>query len=230
MSYFIVCKVSIKMNARSEFFELSAEGRQVQEVVAAIFHTLLFHRTLGKFDYKQEGSYSVGTIGFEDVPCDFIDFTYVRCASEELDRVLMREIQAFSETLRNADGSQSGQISLEFYQKKRHRWPFPPESIIWERWTLKINVVSLPNEHERQIYREKVGEMLGEKVIAIASAMNRGEFVPKMPNQSELDLIFDVSYSDVQPYLFKITYQTSSPTNSSVVSTAVRKLLKDTLG
>jgi hypothetical protein len=33
---------------------------------------------LGKFKYKQEGSYSVGTVGYEDVDCDFIDFTYVR--------------------------------------------------------------------------------------------------------------------------------------------------------
>lgn len=53
------------------------EGRQVDEAVASIFHTVLFHRSLGKFQYKQEGSYSVGTVGYEDVDCDFIDFTYV---------------------------------------------------------------------------------------------------------------------------------------------------------
>jgi autophagy-related protein 101 len=55
----------------------TVEGRQVDEAVASIFHTVLFHRSLGKFKYKQEGSYSVGTIGYEDVDCDFIDFTYV---------------------------------------------------------------------------------------------------------------------------------------------------------
>jgi hypothetical protein len=56
----------------------TVEGRQVDEAVASIFHTVLFHRSLGKFRYKQEGSYSVGTVGYEDVDCDFIDFTYVR--------------------------------------------------------------------------------------------------------------------------------------------------------
>jgi len=56
----------------------TVEGRQVDEAVASIFHTVLFHRSLGKFKYKQEGSYSVGTVGYEDVDCDFIDFTYVR--------------------------------------------------------------------------------------------------------------------------------------------------------
>lgn len=30
-----------------------------------------------KFHYKQEGTYSIGTVGVEDVDCDFVDFTYV---------------------------------------------------------------------------------------------------------------------------------------------------------
>uniref|UniRef100_T1II12 Uncharacterized protein n=1 Tax=Strigamia maritima TaxID=126957 RepID=T1II12_STRMM len=75
-----------KMNARFQVFELSLEGRQVEEAVASIFHTLIFHRSLGKFHYKQEASYSVGSIGYEDTDCDFLDFTYVRCSSDELDK------------------------------------------------------------------------------------------------------------------------------------------------
>lgn len=39
------------------------------------------------------------------------------------------------------------QISLEFYQKKRTRWLFPSDCSPWEVWTLKINVICLPNEH-----------------------------------------------------------------------------------
>lgn len=57
---------------------------------------------------------------------------------------------------------------------------------------------------ERQVCREKVGDMLTEKILYIAEVMNRHDYVPKMPNQSELDLIFDTSYPDVQPYLFKV--------------------------
>ncbi|CAN8027823.1 unnamed protein product, partial [Ixodes persulcatus] len=135
------------MNARSQVFELSLEGRQVHEAVSGIFHTLLFHRTLGKFHYKREGSYSVGTIGFEDVTCDFVDFTYVRCASDELNQNLSKDVLAFSEQLRSADGPRQGQISLEFYQKKRGHWLLPTESIPWEVWNIKVNVVTLPNEH-----------------------------------------------------------------------------------
>lgn len=57
---------------------------------------------------------------------------------------------------------------------------------------------------ERQLYREKVGELLAEKVLYIAESMNRPTYVPKMPNQPELDLIFDTSFPDIQPYLFKV--------------------------
>lgn len=60
---------------------------------------------------------------------------------------------------------------------------------------------------ERQICREKLGEMLGERVITIADLMNRHDYVPKMPNQTELDLIFDTSLPDVQPYLFRVCCQ-----------------------
>lgn len=60
---------------------------------------------------------------------------------------------------------------------------------------------------ERQICREKLGEMLGERVITVADLMNRHDYVPKMPNQTELDLIFDTSLPDVQPYLFRVCWQ-----------------------
>ena len=46
--------------------------------------------------------------------------------------------------------------------------------------------------------------MLGERVITIADLMNRHDYVPKMPNQTEQDLIFDTNFPDVQPYLFRV--------------------------
>lgn len=67
-------------NCKILFIPLSfqnVEGRQVDEAVLSLFHTLLFHRSTGKFHYKNDNTYAVGTIGFQDVDCDFIDFTYV---------------------------------------------------------------------------------------------------------------------------------------------------------
>jgi len=92
-----------------------------------------------------------------------------------------------------------------------------------------VEIVTLSNEQERQQWREKLGEVLSEKALYVAEVMNRQEFVPKMPNYTDLELVFDTSYADVQPYLFKVCYSTASPGGQSVGLTTVRKLLKDTL-
>ncbi|KAJ3645670.1 hypothetical protein Zmor_023311 [Zophobas morio] len=218
------------MNARSQMFDLTVEGRQADEAVASIFHTVLFHRTHGKFLYSTEGSYSIGTVGYTDVDCDFIDLTYVCCSSPHLDQVLKREISSFSEQLRGNDSSGMGQITLEFFQRKpRTRWLFQSECIPWEVWTVRVDLLTFANEGERQAYREKVGELLADKIFSIAEIMNRHDYLPKMPSQSELDLIFDTSYPDVQPYLFKVNYSISGPSSGSSVGSTMKKLIKETL-
>lgn len=216
------------MNARSQVFELSVEGKQIEEAVLSIFHSILFHRTTGKFNYQQEGSYIIGTVGFVDVDCDFIDFTYVRCDSDELNSYIRKQVREFKDALRENRNTKSGQISLEFYQKRKGKWLFGVECVPWEIWTIKLNIVSLSNEHERQICREKVGESLAEKVLCIAEAMNRRDYVPK-PNQAELSNVFDVSFKDVQPYLYRVSYnyQTTDQSNSSVGNT-MKKMFLDT--
>lgn len=83
------------MNCRSEVLEVSVEGRQVEEAMLAVLHTVLLHRSTGKFHYKKEGTYSIGTVGIQDVDCDFIDFTYVRVSSDELDRALRKVVGEF---------------------------------------------------------------------------------------------------------------------------------------
>lgn len=223
-----ICFTGIIMNARTQLFELSMEGRQVDEAVASIFHSVLFHRSLGKFKYKQEGSYSVGTVGYQDVDCDFIDFTYVCCSSVHLDQTLKREISGFSEALRSTDSPGSGQISLEFFQRKKSRWPFQSECIPWEVWTVRLELIKLATEHERQICREKVGDLLTDKILYITEVMNRHDYIPKVPSQAELDLIFDTSYPDIQPYLFKLSFTTSSPSTTTMGNT-MKKLIRETL-
>uniref|UniRef100_A0A8B9CJ51 Autophagy-related protein 101 n=1 Tax=Anser brachyrhynchus TaxID=132585 RepID=A0A8B9CJ51_9AVES len=107
---------------------------------------------------------------------------------------------SWQDALRSSGSDGMGQISLEFYQKKKSRWPFSDECIPWELWTIKVNVVNLANEQERQICREK----------------------------SEVDNVFDTSLKDVQPYLYKISYQITDSLGTSVTTT-MRRLIKDTL-
>jgi len=219
------------MNARHNKFEFTLEGRQVQEAVTGLFHTLLFFRSTGKYHYNENGSsYGIGTIGFEDVTCDFVDFTYVRASSDELNRDITQDVALFSNALRSTEGTggvQEGQIQLEFYQKKKWRWPFTYENIPWEIWIMKVNIVNLPNESERQKHRCTAGEELAEAVCSVASAMNRNEFVPRARLREDLDLIFETKYSDIQPYLFKVAYQTNLEPTSPSIPSAVRRIFRD---
>jgi autophagy-related protein 101 len=50
------------------------------------------------------------------------------------------------EALKRSPGPKAGQLSLEFYQRRRTRWPFPPENIPWEVIKFKILVKSHRNQ------------------------------------------------------------------------------------
>merc|ERR1712071_309587 len=133
------------------------------------------------------------------------------------DKLVHREASAFSECLRSREietqgQARSGHISLTFYQIKKGR--LFSESIPWEVWNLSMEIVSLASEIDRQLYRERVGELLAEKIMYIAESMNRPSYVPKMPNQ---------------PELFKISYGTSPPSTGTSIGSTVRRLFKNTV-
>jgi autophagy-related protein 101 len=216
-----------KMNAKSYTLQISVEERQIDDVLLSLLHTILFHRTTGKFSYQKEGSYTIGTLGFVDTDCTTFDLTYVRCNSKTLDQSLKRQISQFREALRGNPAAKCGTVILEFYQKKKGRWPFGIELITWEIWNITLAISRTKGELERQRFREKVAETVSEKILEIAQAINRPDYIPKMPNQSELGNVFDTSYVNVQPYLFKIHCQMSNEVTTSV-GTTMRKLIRDT--
>lgn len=217
------------MNARSHTFELVVEERQIPEAVLSIFHTILFHRTLGKFHYKQEGSYSIGTLGMTDVDCDFIHFTYVRVSSEELDKLLKKEVTNLREEMARRGDCNRASISLEFLQRKKSAL-FRNAEFPWEVWTVSLNVVHLNNQNERRQMSEELGEALMEKMLVVTDTMGRFEYVPKVPPSQDLELVFDCSFPDVQPYLFKLNTQFNTyPVPSQSVGFNVKKLIKGAL-
>lgn len=55
----------------------TVESRQVYDAASCLFHTLLLHRTTGKFRYSTELNYKIGSIGLQEVQCEEIDLTYV---------------------------------------------------------------------------------------------------------------------------------------------------------
>ncbi|XP_026679819.1 autophagy-related protein 101 [Diaphorina citri] len=176
----------------------------------------------------------------------------IRCSSADLNQTVRKHVNQFSNILRNTQDSNvspnptSGQISLEFFKKNKKHWPFNEICIPWELWNVRLELIKLNNEQERRLSCEKIVNVLTQQVIYICDVMNRNDYVPNIPIKSELDLIFDTSYRDIQPYLFKIHFLNSSQYNlvdeacpgvsnpaghtaSSSVAHFVKKTIKDTL-
>lgn len=218
------------MNARSQIFEFSCESRHVQEIVSTLFHTVLIHRTAGKHTLKADNpnAFTIGSVGFCDVDCDFLDYTYVQLNSNELYQRVNQEIVSFCEGLKT---SECNKISLEFFTRKKRSWPlnFQYENIPWEIWTVKIELMQLSNENERQVLREKLSDLLGEKVRQIIEIMDKHDYTPKLQNQSQLDTIFETEFKDIQPYLFRVYYSLDGAINQQSVGTTMKRMIKDAL-
>lgn len=155
-------------------------------------------------------------MAFKKRYCNCFAISQVRCSSDELNRDLSKDVSGFSNALRNAEadgsgGAREGQIQLEFYQrKKKSRWTLFEENIPWEVWMLKVNIVKLPNEAERQKQRCAASEELADAMFTVATSMNRNEYVPRTNRAEDLDLIFNTRYTDIQPYLFKVSLPLSA--------------------
>lgn len=196
------------MNAKSHTLEVSVGSiRQAEEAILSIFHTIMLHRSHGKFCYRQDESYTEGCIGFEDVRCDFIDFTYIRMSSDNLIQVMSKHVSEFMVDMgrKRAELSQDvlstikGTLKIEFHKTCRSKWSsYFDQSQPWEVWNIVLSINELTTNKEHR---------LDEKILYVIEAMNKHHFTPKMPKQSELDWVFDTSFPDVQPYLFKISHK-----------------------
>ncbi|CAJ0569697.1 unnamed protein product, partial [Mesorhabditis spiculigera] len=202
------------MNARHQKFRLNVELRQ--------------------FEYSAEKHFTLGSLGFAEVDCENIDLTYVRINSDELCANIDEHVCAFysdvAESLTShpptpasspssppinrfgepSSSSTQVMLGLEFLQKKKRQWPFSEELASWEVWNLGLEICRTSND-ELSVMRESVAEALGDLVLAVCSQINRPQYMPKMPSKTELTSVFDVQFSDCQPYLYKVV--TSTPLN-----------------
>lgn len=82
----------------------------------------------------------------------------VRCASTALAKTMSHYVSAFDQAIRDPsnmteNGVRSGQISLEFYNKKKVNWPFAAECLPWEVWTIRIEIKTIRSEIGREIIK-----------------------------------------------------------------------------
>lgn len=229
------------MNVRNHSIEIQCTLREVTDVAQTLVHSLIFFRTHGKFNYKHEGSYSVGTLGYEKAHCDQIDLSYIRCSSPPLVNRINSKISELVDRL--TENALYATLMLEFYTKRPSRWPFNDSKYVWELWNIKI-VITQPstnatttytsgsaanspytneqfNHHQQSNGRYlesevKTEDVLSQKLLDIIRIVNGDKCsLPQMPTQQNLSTVFDTSYSDLQPYLHNLSYKISENLNGS---------------
>ncbi|KAF2345529.1 Autophagy-related protein 101 [Trinorchestia longiramus] len=198
------------MNAISQLLEVEVEKHQVEDVVLALFHTILLHRSSGKFHYQADDSYHIKELAFEDVTCTNLQLTYVRCQSRELDQSLRCQVAGFVNKMAQAVVPTSGKVALEFYEKKKKSWLFPNDSsVAWEVWNVRLGVTQPSSE--RWQFREMLGSKVRERIWDILQSVHRHDYAPPNPTHLDLASVYETEYSDVQPYLFKVNMTLSPP-------------------
>lgn len=222
------------MNARQYEHHLSLELRQVNDAVSCIFHSLMMHRTLAKFQYQSDTNFTLGSIGMKEVDCESIDLSYIRINSDELALRLDEDVQQFRYEIEEASCSGvsrrtpsigsptesaiplvSTQIEMAFYKKiRRQSMPFgwmsgtaADEMSIWEQWRLCLHIFKVDSFDDLQRMRQSVADCVGDIVLSICSSVNQPFYVPKMPTRSQVNDVFDTKFSDCQPFLFQIKRQ-----------------------
>ena len=125
------------MNTQTYAMELGVETGEVEDVCLCLIHTILFHRTQGKFSFLQpEGTFSIGTVGYKDTECQSLDYVFVQNDSSEMDRHVRREVANLMQEMHKTKGLRCVVVSLEFYQKKRAMWLFPSEQVCSTKYFL----------------------------------------------------------------------------------------------
>ena len=199
--------------------ELFPEKNQLVEALACLLHTIFVHRTMGKFHYQDERTFSVSPLETEDVDCKNLDFTYVRVASKSLDALIYEHAQKFRNQLQKNSGI--GTVTLEFYhQKNLKRWLFANQSVTWEKWNINVK--------QNPVKKSIIG--LDDKIIEIVESVGMCNFMPKIPEKTELPSVFDTSFPDVQPYLFKIYSSFHSAVDSNQTATTMRSAVDCVFG
>lgn len=200
------------MNTRSHTIEIQCNYADVSDITRALVHSVIFFRTHGKFNYKHEGSYSIGTLGFERANSSNQLLSYIRCSSSLLVDRVNAKIEEFVSRIN--ESTISATFAIEFYTKRQSRWPFNDARIIWELWNFKI-VLNQPlswqpsNDPNRQLdTSSRLEDTLSNKLLDIVLIVNDEKcHLPSMPTQANLNQVFDTSYSDLQPYLHTFSYR-----------------------
>ncbi|CAH8597902.1 unnamed protein product [Schistosoma haematobium] len=221
------------MNCREYSFIFSVVEPEISDVVSALFHTILLHRTLPTLDFKGGAVSYNSYLGICDVDCKSLDLTYVCINSNQLIEKVATSVSAFVEAMHrdscssNNNGEVRGAINLEFVVHRKGVW-LGPEAATWERWIVNV-ILKTVSANEKEDHRRQISNQLRDELCNILEHFNSpSAYAPSLgSSQVETEHIIDFSMCGISPYRFSINYLSNSCQSRSGVSVTMRRIFKD---
>lgn len=88
------------MNATRYEFAVNIYEDQLEEASLCLLHTIIFHRTTGKYVGNGKG-FQIGSVGFKDVNCKTIPLTYIMTESQQLHASVQEHVTQFKKQFKH---------------------------------------------------------------------------------------------------------------------------------
>ncbi|KAI0986676.1 hypothetical protein GJ496_010985 [Pomphorhynchus laevis] len=209
----------------SEVFEFCTSVHIVEDIINVIFHTILFNRCSGKLRLTDAGKFKTGSIGYQDVSCNKINFSHIRLTSPKFIKYVDDLIRKVLNSIAEKQDSKEMQVNLIFYRKSVESIAFDSEQhdAIWEKWTILFKLV--PNM-SGSVYLNQAQLDLSNALLRIAQFVGRTE-CPQSDNPEEWSLLYNSHFDDISPYHFTIscTFDSDSKEAEFAYTKAVKEFL-----
>jgi len=164
--------------------ELELHISYVKEVVQCILHTIIFTRAFG-------------LVRPVETSIDFLDFFYVRCDDEGIEKKVDEKTEEFVHSFAKRKVNKM-QIVLSFNEKRAKSNFFSKYDLVcWEQWIINI---SLSN---KEVDKGKINTALAKELE------KRVVYVLKLVNEN-IGHIPPITNKDITPFPFEITLPNSN--------------------
>lgn len=169
--------------------EAFADPSTVRDVVRGILHTIFFHRF---FPSVQPQTREV-----LDLTLPLVDDVELETMIDQRAAALARQLDAAQSHQHHPSGGGRGQISVQFFEKKRRKtWLAMrgDEEVCWEWWTVKVTVAEPRTESERAKVRKATEATLLTTTTKIITFVN-----------THKDHIPPITTTESNPFPYQIT-------------------------
>eukprot|EP01134_Creolimax_fragrantissima_P000980 CFRG0980T1 len=165
--------------------DLTVAPAQISDGLSALLHSILFHRAFGEVTPRV-------------VDCKSIDLSFVCCNNADVMSAVENKVKDFCVALDRTANEQEKRAQIcvtfsEMREKTNMLMITRQESVVWEEWIIRTQLVMPRNETERHERKQQVEEQILRNTERIIFACNsKYNHIPRVPNSSLFPFPFEI--------------------------------------